>query len=59
MSNGKEELEEIELPKEESIEEIRHAERISTLVRRGGSIATLVGTPRCSVFRVRGMLQGQ
>lgn len=29
------------------------------LVRRGGSIAALVGTPRCTVFRVRGTLQGQ
>lgn len=40
-------------------ENIDHIERISTLVCRGGAIAALTSTPECSVFRVRGTLQGQ
>ncbi len=35
-----------------------HTERIAALIKRGGSIA-LAGSPRCTVFRLRGTLQGQ
>ncbi len=36
---------------------LNHTERIAALVQRGGSIA-LAGSPRCTIFRVRGTLQG-
>ena len=37
---------------------LNHTERIAALIQRRGSIA-LAGSPRCTVFRVRGTLRGQ
>ena len=37
---------------------LNHTKRIAALIQRGGFIE-LAGSPRCTVFRVRGTLQGQ
>ena len=65
MSDEEDEQEQEEMPVEDTqpsgdtdMANFNRTERIAALIKRGGSIA-LVGNPKCTIFRVRGTLQGQ
>ena len=65
MFDEEDEQEQEEMPMEDiqpsgdtNLANLNRTERIVALVQRGGSIA-LAGSLRCTIFRVRGTLQGQ
>ena len=65
ISNEEDEQEQEEMPVEDiqpsgdtNMTNLNRTERIAALVQHGGSIA-LAGSPRCTVFCVRGTLYGQ
>jgi len=51
-------VEDIQPSGDTNMANLNHTKRIATLVQCGGSVA-LAGSSRCTVFRVRGTLQGQ